>query len=230
MFKTELHCHTAEVSNCAPATAAEVAEHYLEAGYTTIVLANHLSKYTYQNKRFDHSGWSWDEKIDYYMDGFHKLEDACGDKIHVLLGCELRLNKDGNDYLMYGVTEEFLRSIPNMMDEKIVDVRAALNGIGGLFFQAHPFRNSMKVTRPEYLDGIEVYNGHIGHDSRNWVARQWAEHFGLLQSSGSDFHAVEHKISGGILTDVPVTSNEQLVELLRSRNANLLKDPTVVPC
>ena len=131
---------------------------------------------------------------------------------------------------MYGVNEDFLRSIPNMMDEKIVDVRAALNGIGGLFFQAHPFRNGIKITRPEYLDGIEVYNGHIGHDSRNWVARQWAEHFGLLQSSGSDFHAVEHKISGGILTDVPVVSNEQLVELLRSGGSTLLKDPPVVPC
>ena len=230
MFKTELHCHSAEVSNCAPAGAREVAEHYIEAGYTTLVLANHLSKYTYKNKRFDHSDWSWNDKIDYYMNGFHKLEEACAGKIHVLLGCELRLNKDGNDYLLYGVTEDFLRSMPDMMDMPITEVREALHEIGGLFFQAHPFRNGMKVTRPEYLDGIEVYNGHIGHDSRTWVARQWAEHFGLLQSSGSDFHAVEHKISGGLLTDTPVLSNAQLVELLRSGNATLLKDPTVVPC
>lgn len=34
-----------------------------------------------------------------------------------------------------------------------------------LFYQAHPFRNSMKITNPELLDGIEVYNGHPGHDS-----------------------------------------------------------------
>lgn len=225
MFKTELHCHTREVSACGQLTAEELAKRYIESGYTTVVLTNHLSKFTYKNKHFDHSDWDWNQKIDFFMDGFHLLEKVAAGKLHVILGCELRSNLDDNDYLLYGVTEELLRSIPDMMDVKLSVIREKLHEIGGLLYQAHPFRNSMRITRPDRLDGIEVYNGHIEHDSRNFIAYQWAKHYGLLQSSGSDLHAAEHKICSGIETEAPITTREQLVAALKSPTLHLLRDP-----
>ena len=229
MFKTELHCHTSEVSDCALASSRVLVNTYLEHGYTTVVLTNHLSKFTYKNARFDHSDWSWRQKIDYYMDGFHRLEEAAAGKLHVILGCELRLNVDGNDYLLYGVTEEFLRSLPDMMDERLAVVREELHSIGGLVYQAHPFRDSMQIKRPSRLDGVEVYNGTFSTDSRNWIAKAWAERYGLKKSSGSDFHASTMLISGGIETEHPITTREELLEALKSEDLRLLTDYDKVP-
>ena len=202
---------------------------YVEKGYTTVVLTNHLSKFSYKNSRFDHSGWDWNKKVDYYMNGFHRLEEEAEGKLNVILGCELRSNLDGNDYLLYGVTEEFLRSLPEMMDERLTVIREQLHAIGGLIYQAHPFRDSMQIKRPSRLDGIEIYNGTAGTDSRNWIAEQWAERYGLRKCAGSDFHASSYVISGGIETEHPITNREELLAALKSDDLRLLRDPKIAP-
>ena len=40
-FKTELHAHTAETSNCGVATAKALVEGYIGAGYKTVVITDH---------------------------------------------------------------------------------------------------------------------------------------------------------------------------------------------
>ena len=224
MYKTELHCHTSEVSNCSRLTAEQLVRRYADAGYTTVVLTNHLSRFTYSNHRFDHSFWSWNDKISYFMEGYHIFENAAKGKLHPILGCELRSNIDENEYLLYGVTEELLRSIPNMMNAPIDAVREAMHSIGGLFYQAHPFRNAMCVISPDQIDGMEVFNA-CTEDFRNLTASHWADHFGLHRSSGSDVHRNEHVISGGIETDSPITSREELVAALLSPSLTLLGNP-----
>ncbi|MBQ9079903.1 MAG: PHP domain-containing protein [Clostridia bacterium] len=227
MFKTELHAHSGSVSNCADVPEDKIVERYIAEGYTTIVLTNHLSRFTYKNKNFDHSADPWDKKIDFYMNGYHLMKDAAAGRINVLLGVELRSNRDENDYLIHGVSEEFLRSMPNIMDDKLEFVIDAVHEAGGLFYQAHPFRNAMRITKPELLDGIEVYNGHIGQQSRNDIAYMWAEKFGLRKISGSDFHHDNHVVGAGIETDVPITSEAQLVEILREQNYTLIRSGAV---
>ena len=94
--------------------------------------------------------------------------------------------------------------------------------MGFLLIQAHPFRNRMTVMPPKYLDGIEVFNGHHGHDSRNQLADAFARRYGLLRTSGSDFHHVSSVESAGILTREPITSMEQLVATLRNGDCELI--------
>ena len=144
-----------------------------------------------------------------------------------MLGVELRSNKDNNDYLIHGVDEAFLRSFPEIMDTPVKDVVTRVHEAGGLLFQAHPFRDSMKVIDPAILDGIEVYNGHIDHDSRNDIANMWADKYGLMKISGTDYHHDHHVIGAGISTDVPVTSEKQLVEILRSGQYRLIRGGAV---
>ncbi len=225
-FKTELHAHSAPVSACGKAEPEEIVREYLARGYSTVVLTNHLSRFTYKNKRMgDLSELPWEEKIDYYMSGYHALKEAAGDKLNILFGCELRSNIDENDYLIYGITEEFLRSVPDLYDIKIKELSPMVREAGFLFLQAHPFRNNMCVTEPSLLDGIEIFNGNYDHDSRNDIARLWAEKFNLIATSGSDYHLTrEHAFDGGILTDEPITSNEQLLRILRSGNFELIRD------
>ena len=116
MFKTELHCHSAEVSNCAHAYADYIVDRYISEGYSTIVLTNHFNKETFKNKRFDMLDAPWDEKVDYFMNGYHKMVEAAAGRINIILGMELRFFCEINDYLVYGITEEFLRAHPEMMD------------------------------------------------------------------------------------------------------------------
>ena len=221
MFKTELHCHTAGVSACGRLTEERLVERYVEEGYSTVVLTNHLSIYTYKNDRIDGTDWSWKEKINYYMDGYHRFSKAAEGKLLPILGCEFRSNLDGNEYLLYGVTEEMLRSIPDMMDERLEHVRSALHSIGGLMYQAHPFRTYMQVKSPKLIDGVEVFNANTSR-FRNEIAMQWAEHYGLLRSSGSDTHGEEHIICGGIETTNPIKTREELIAALRSPETVLL--------
>ena len=225
-FKTELHLHSAPVSACGKSYPEEIVQVYLEHGYDTIVLTNHFSRFTFKNKRMgDLSALPWQEKVDYYMQGYHELKKAAEGKLNVIFGCELRSNIDENDYLIYGLDEKFLRDNEDLYDIPTPEVSARIRAAGFLFLQAHPFRDNMMMVNPSLLDGIEIFNGNPQQDSRNDIARIWADRFGLIGTSGSDYHrTVEGAFAGGILTDEPITSNEQLLEILRSGEFEMIKD------
>ncbi len=229
-FKTELHCHSTTVSKCASATPELIVERYLKKGYTSLVLTEHFSRFTFNNKKHgDRREDSWGEHVDFFLGGVAALKGAAGDRLHILQGCELRLNTDENDYQIYGDSEEFLRTYPDIMDVDIATLSERVRAAGLLLIQAHPFRNYMRIGDPTLLDGVETYNGTIVHDSRNDIALMWAKRHGLIETSGSDFHRDSDVIYGGIITDEPITSNTELLAVLRSGEYTKLGDPYVLP-
>lgn len=211
LYYTELHAHTSEVSPCSHLTAAEVAERYLCAGYHTVVVTNHYCDYV-----MDPAGSSWEERLAHFVSGYQSMKHAVGDRLHVLLGMELRFTENSNDYLIFGFDEDFLRTHPDLhrMNLKSFSALARENGI--LVVQAHPFRNGMKIMNPALLDGIEVFNGHPGHDSRNRIALDWCRRYHKIPTSGSDFHDASSVEAGGIVTDEPICTMKQLADVLRS--------------
>lgn len=221
-FKTEMHCHSCTVSSCGKISPQEIIDKYLEAGYSTVVLTEHFSPNTFASAKYIGTD-AWEEKVTHFLTGYQVLKAAAGDKLHILLGVEFRLNKhEAADYLAYGVTESFLRHYPDLMDtgfEKFSN-RVRKNGI--LLYQAHPFRNKMLVTDPELVDGIEVYNGNP--KSRNDIAEFWAKYYSVKTISGSDTHRSTDPAVGGILTDAPITSTEELLQVLKSGAYTLLKN------
>lgn len=228
MFKTELHCHSAEVSACGRIFSDRIVEKYVEAGYTTLFITNHFSNSTFNHKKVGLHDATWEEKVAFFMNGYHALVKAAEGKLNVLLGIEIRFDPDGkNDYLIYGITEEFLLAHPEILDSGMEQNSQIFRDAGMLIIQAHPFRNKMKIIKPASLDGIEVYNGHIGHDSRNCIAYQWSEMFGLIKTSGTDLHREIHQPCGGILTEEPVTSASQLIDILRSGKYELIREGQV---
>ena len=222
-FKTELHCHTATVSACAKGLPGEMAEHYIKLGYDAVVLTEHLSNATFKKATVgDMTEAAWDEKIDYYMQGYHALRAAAGDRLTVIFGCELRRAADGNDFLLYGIDEAFLRAHPDLHTYKVPALRDAVHEVGGMLIQAHPFRNGRRIVDPALLDGIEIFNGGISNENRNDIAAIWAEHFGLLGTAGSDCHRPNgYNCLTGILTDTPVRTGEDLVCHLREGSFTL---------
>ncbi len=216
LYKTELHAHTSDVSRCAKMSPEEVAEQYIAAGYSTVVVTNHYAEYI-----FDGRG-PWEERIEAYLGGIRRMRAYVGDRLTVLSGAEVRCYQNHNDYLLFGATEEFLIENPNLhrLSAKQLSRLARENDV--IFVQAHPFRTGMTVMDTKLLDGIEVFNGTPHTDSRNHFADEWAKRFGLLRTSGSDFHGGRYIITGGILTDVPITDLAQLKAVLRSGDYSLI--------
>ena len=218
-YKTELHAHTWEASSCADFSACDVVDKYLAAGYSTVVVSNHYSE-TNMKLELEAAGINWAE---HFIGAYRKMRDYAGDRMNILLGCEIRFLENTNDYLVFGMTEDLLRKYPNMhmMSYKTFSTFARENGM--LFVQAHPFRDKMTIVNPKYLDGLEVFNAHYKHDSRNHLANEHALRNGLIRTSGGDFHHPDQTPGdGGILTDFPITTVEQLVETLKSGNYTLM--------
>lgn len=81
--------------------------------------------------------------------------------------------------------------------------------------QAHPFRDDMIVANPQGLFGLEVFNGGT-EKFRNEIARQFACHYNLAMTSGSDIHDIDRLAKGGIITECRINTPEDLMLILRS--------------
>ncbi len=215
----ETHCHTDESSRCGRVKGADVVRMYQEAGYAGVVITDHFNSYT-----FDKAGLTeWEDMIAYHMAGYKAAKALETDGFTVLYGLELRFEKENdNDYLVYGIDEAYLRGHPFLCYQDSYETfyrDAKADGL--LVFQAHPFRNRMQIVKPDYLDGIEVFNGNAGHDSRCEIALEWAKKYRLPILSGSDFHAPEHLARGGIITDRPIRTMEDFMAVLREKRYSI---------
>lgn len=212
MFKTELHCHSLEISECARVDSNDVVKKFTEAGYHTLVLTNHFN---YTTMRYN-KAQDWEDFVCKFVSAYERLCEVASGKMHILLGAELRFKENINDYLLFGITKEFLLSHPEIFDLNPEKLYPILKENNILIVQAHPFRNGMTVINPAFLDGVEVFNGHMGHDSRNEIANAWADKFELIKTSGTDFHYNTSPANAGIFTNEEITSMPQLVEILKS--------------
>lgn len=217
-YKTELHCHTSEVSKCSSVPAEQIVETYIEKGYSTLVITNHFSVYAFNH--IEDAPWS--EKIDLFMSAYHNAVNASKGRINILLGMEYRNFFSNNDYLVYGVTEEFLRQYNLDPENNLLQMRLKAFGEiahehGMLIFQAHPFRSGMEVISPNLIDGVEILNGHRRHDSRNDIALMWAKKFGLLKCGGSDAHQPGDEGTVALHSQKIIRTNDELLKVLKSR-------------
>ncbi len=220
MFRFDTHIHSSEVSFCGRIPAETMVQMYLDAGYSGFVMTDH-----YNRSYMDLYGLpEWEQKLEHFLSGYRKAK-AYGDKVgfNVLLGAELAVDGACNEYLLYGLTEEILKSTPELYALDLPALRRWADENSILIFQAHPYRPGMTRGMPGFLDGIEVFNGNPRHDSRNELALQYASQHHLLMSSGSDAHQPEDVGRGGIETEERITSLEQLKAVLKSGTATLLR-------
>ena len=110
-YKYELHCHTAETSECAAISAADAVEFYKSIGYSGMVITDHYSFLTFGTQ----SSFERQIDVDKYLRGYHNALEAAGDDFTVLLGMEIRYFMTTNDYLVYGIDEDFIRNNGNML-------------------------------------------------------------------------------------------------------------------
>lgn len=219
-YKYETHCHTKLVSRCGHLEIKELVEKYKAAGYSGIVLTDHYSPMTFDPIDF----FSKKRAVDHYLRAYREAKKYNDESFTVLLGMELRFHLTVNDYLVYGISEEMLYELPFLLSLYIKRASKLLRSKGCLFLQAHPFRKLITRAKPQYLDGVEVYNGKASPED-NANSQKWAEEINApIKISGSDCHRESGVGLGGIVTDTPIRNNDDLLNILRSGNYKLIKN------
>lgn len=217
----EMHTHTSQTSPCGEKTAEEVVALFKSLGYDGLVITDHMSDSSIARA----GDVTWKEKADYFLSGFRAAKKFETEKFKILLGMEIRFTENNNDYLVYGIDEEFIYSHKDLhLMPTIKDFRKIADGNGLIIFQAHPFRLGMTVTNPAILDGIEVYNAHPGHNSSNDIANAWADKYSLQKTSGSDYHGKLGDHPGGLYFEQPIKSEQDLLSALRNRKYRIRTD------
>lgn len=223
-YTYELHSHTAESSGCANVFAAESYALHESAGFDGMVITDHFVPDW--NGKF---GSTHEEQAENYAKGYYNAKAVAREGFTVMFGLEFRFCNGpeeylGNDYLVFGITPEMLRAEKNIGSYDRGQFREFADRNGLLVIQAHPFRSMCNPDRtPGFLDGVEVYNGHPGHDSKNDLALEFGKEVGGIMTSGSDFHEKHMLARGGIATDFPIRSERELVEVLKSGLFQLMR-------
>ena len=220
-YKTELHCHTCDFVGIRSAeNGAKKARTYIDAGYTTVVLTNHYRPYD----PADHG-----EMVRRFFAAGEIMREAAGDRLTVITGMELKLRENGNDYLVFGMTEELLLGLPGIFDMTIGEFCTWATARGILVIQAHPFRVGSVPADPDLLDGAEIFNvcnpADVNKSAEAWAAEYADSHPDrrFILTSGSDHHKVSHRAAGGIVTESPITDMDELMGVLKSGEYELLR-------
>ena len=223
MYKYELHAHTSECDLVAKLSGGELVRAYADQGYSGIVITDHYFSIFFDWFREELEGKSHKEIIDRWLRGYESARNE-GEKIGftVLPGAEVRIDGTINDYLVYGLEIEDLYRLPLLNRMASIDEVLDILPERTCVVHAHPFRENMTVRDPSRFFGIEVHNG--GTDAfRNQLAKVWAEHYGKAMTSGSDCHGPWAVGKGGIITENPIYTPTDLVQVLRGRNYQLIQ-------
>ena len=218
-MKVEMHMHTSEISPCAMVRAVDGVTEYKKASYDGIVITDHFNDYVL-------NGFigSDREKVARFLTGF-KMAKEQGEElgITVFFGIETCLLGARNDFLLYGLQPDFLYEYPKLYSMTNKELHQAVREAGGIVVQAHPYRGYCTMEDPEYLDGVEVYNGNPRHDSRNQLAVDFVKQYtDLIGTSGSDYHQLNDLASGGMIFPQDIRTEKELKEALLARDYELI--------
>ena len=165
-IKIDPHVHSNEISRCSHVTCEQIIDQKIELGYKGAVLTNHCKAYA------DKKGFRF------------------------YLGLEVSLHEPHYaDWLLYGVTEEFLRKTPCLykLSQKELFQLCEENGV--LLVQAHPFRQS--PCDPNFMHGVEI-NCSDGDLDKIPLVEEFASRHDLFVTCGTDYHFIERTYHGGI--------------------------------
>ena len=211
-FLYETHMQTCQASACGKSTGKEHARFYKEQGFDGIILTDHFFG---GNTSIDRS-LPWEKRIDLFWSGYEDAKEE-GDKIglDVFFGLEQNIHFD--EYLIYGLTKEYMKAHPEMEHWTRRQQLEEVHRAGGCVIQAHPFRIRDYMDRIRigvgYSDGIEVANA--GNepldDARAW---RYGQEKGLVMTAGSDNHRSPATTLFGVRLEKRLTSIDDYVKII----------------
>lgn len=228
MYKYEMHLHTADVSPCAGATAEQIVQAYSEMGYSGVNVTNHWSREVLDYKNIE--GLNLNERADFYMDGYRRMEEAAEGKLTVFCGVEVQIDEPAYcEFLVYNISRDFILDL-GMSFYKLTkeELTRIAHDHGCMIYQSHPFRDGLTILPTEIfrrvgepllrdkVDGIEAINYSHGDRYTDDIALNWAKEHNLRTITGSDYHGDWNNPWGGIYTDKPIGSQSELIDVLNN--------------
>lgn len=222
LYKYETHSHTSEGSKCGKIDGASLARFYKSLGYTGLFITDHF----YNGNTAVPRDLPWDEWVTEFMKGYQNAK-AEGDKIGLDVFFAFEYTIEGNDFLIYGLGEDWLRDNPDQLSLKLRDYLNKVRADGGMVIHAHPFRIADYIDHirllPEHVDGVEINNTSMKADVNrraDWYARE----YGLLKTAGSDNHVGARERLGGVYFTEPLSSVKDYIDFLKDGKAELFED------
>lgn len=212
-YRTELHSHTKPASPCGDILAEDYVKKYKAKGYDSIVMTNHFISWLMDQHE------SPEAYMDFYLRDYYTAKEF-GKKVglNVILGMEIRFDESFNDYLVFGIDEDFIRESIQYFDKGLEVFYKEMKNDKNVILQAHPFRPKMDPIRPDFVDGIETFNMHPGHNSAVSVAARYAKEHDMLVSCGTDFHHENHEGQAALLTKSLLRDSIDVAEAIKSRD------------
>ncbi len=229
-YRYETHMHTSEGSRCARQNGRAMAEAYYEEGYDGIFVTDHAWG---GNTAVDRT-LPWKEWVKRFALGYEHAKEW-GDRNGLKVWFGYESGYQGTDFLIYGITPEWLGNHPELHDASIPEQMDIIHAGGGIVVQAHPFREEAHIPEvrvfPEYVDAIEGINAmHSNPMNAESYRPDWnekaialAKQFGKPITAGSDAHSI-NLTGGGIVTRTPINKPDDLIRLLKSNEIYLLTD------
>ena len=183
-------------------------------GYDGIVITNHFNM-----ENLEVFQGTYHEQVSQWLEGYHLAYEA-GQKngLKVFFGLEVRLTVNDNDYLIYGLTPDFLLHHECLCLLSLEELSKLCHQEKALLIQAHPFRKGCTPADVRYLDGIEKLNRNPRHDNHNEQANALTIAYPeLIGTAGSDFHQNEDLNGAPVYFETAIDTEEQLVEALKNR-------------
>ena len=218
-FLFDPHTHTAETSKCGHLPAAEVVDRYVRNGFSGLVVTDHLHPEYLSRIDKDHD---WNKVMDHYLSGYHASRKR-GDEVgfQVILGAELRFPENDNDYLVYGIDEDWLRSNPYVCCMSAREFWQKFHD-QVLIIHAHPYRDGNTVVFEDAVHGTEIINGNPRHDNHNDLALDLARrHPGFFRLAGSDTHQAGDEARAGVLLPEKPADSFAYKDLIEQRRFRL---------
>lgn len=235
----ETHLHTSQGSACGKNTPQEMVQAAKNAGYTGIILTEHNWG---GNTAVDRS-LPWSQWVEEFTRSFFEAE-AFGKTVglDVFFGYEAGFGKKsfaGTEFLVYGITPEFLKAHPELRDMDAPEHLALVRANGALVVHAHPFRMASYIPHirlaPELVDAVEAVNAvHSNPRSSSHhvpefdaQARDYALANDLPITAGSDIHTV-NLLGGGVAFARKLQSIGDYCEAIRNGGDYVLTNGDLV--
>ena len=225
-YKYDMHVHTSPVSTCGDFSPEETVIKYANLGFDGFVLTNHFTPLS-ASKHSSLSGF-----VSYYLNDYEEAKEYGKKyKVDVMLGLEIRFPENNNDYLVYRVDEDDVFCAAQYLYTDYKTFYREFKNDRNIIIQAHPLRGSVTLCDLDYVDGIEVFNMHPGHNAQISLATKISkENPHLLVTGGTDFHHEGHQGLCATCSSEKISDSFGIAELIKSREFILdLSGSIIIP-
>ena len=206
-IKIDPHVHSKGISQCSRVTCEQIIDAKIELGYDGVILTNHCQAWYYPAE--EHKNY-----VERVIEDFERGK-AYADKkdFRFYLGLEVSLNEPHYaDWLLYGITKEFLRSSPCLYNLTQKELFELCEKWGVVLVQAHPFRQT--PCHPQYMHGVEI-NCTDGDLDKIPLVEGFAKEHGLLITCGTDYHFFDRVYFGGMYIPESCQTAVDIADYLR---------------